>query len=273
MSTLREIFFRPAKTPLSAIPFGVRSIGHYRLQEGNFEKPHTKHFLQLFWGIDGKGEFKHLHERHILSPNQIFIYFPGDTHTIRSLSNGWEYRWLTLDGSLNEALVRGFGLTRSVHFAGQCPHELFILLSKNILNITPSGEHASMSLAFQILSQAGGGMQGSSESKPVANCRRIFETEFANALLSIENTADRLNIHRSSLCRTFRKEVGVSPQEYLAAVRIRCAIQLLKDPATPISRIAEQSGFQDPNYFSRVIKRATGINPLKLRLELTGPTR
>ena len=69
----------------------------------------------------------------------------------------------------------------------------------------------------------------------------------------------------NSLLRHFSGMIGITPMQYLARLRIRCAATLLHNTEMPVAEIAENAGFADPAYFSRVFRRETGMTPLDYR--------
>jgi len=62
------------------------------------------------------------------------------------------------------------------------------------------------------------------------------------------------------LLRTFRKETGLPPYEFLINIRIERSKQLLLQHM-PIVRVAHQIGFSDQSHFTRFFKRLVGVTP------------
>jgi two-component system response regulator YesN len=66
-------------------------------------------------------------------------------------------------------------------------------------------------------------------------------------------------------------ETGKSFTDILNDVRIQNAIELMKDPKRKLSEIAISVGFNDPQYFSTIFKKHTGLTPRLYReLYLSG---
>lgn len=63
----------------------------------------------------------------------------------------------------------------------------------------------------------------------------------------------------------FKKRTGKSVRSYVNYLRIEKAKNLLSDSMESISAISLSVGFFDPDYFSRVFSRITGISPTKYR--------
>lgn len=73
--------------------------------------------------------------------------------------------------------------------------------------------------------------------------------------------AERLGVSAAHLNRIARRETGASVQELAARHLLRAARRDLVFTPSPIQAIAYSLGFQDPAYFNRFFKRATGMTP------------
>lgn len=63
----------------------------------------------------------------------------------------------------------------------------------------------------------------------------------------------------------FSEDMGRSVIDYVLELRISEAERLLLESSAPLSAIAEEVGFSDYNYFSRVFRRRVGISPKEYR--------
>lgn len=79
--------------------------------------------------------------------------------------------------------------------------------------------------------------------------------------ISIGTVAEHLNISEGYLSHTFKKEMGISPLNYLTRYRIRQAMQMLTDCRMRVYEAAERVGYQDIAYFSTTFKKLTGLSP------------
>jgi AraC-like DNA-binding protein len=59
--------------------------------------------------------------------------------------------------------------------------------------------------------------------------------------------------------------MGISPMQYVQHLRLEEAKRLLRSTDLPIAEIAEQVGFADALYFSRLIHRESGVSPSLFR--------
>ena len=77
----------------------------------------------------------------------------------------------------------------------------------------------------------------------------------------MDELAQRLEVSKAHLIRTFTKSVGISPGKYLTRVRVEYAKLLLRDEDVSVTYVAEAAGFANANYFSKVFRRETGMSP------------
>ncbi|HOP80516.1 MAG TPA: AraC family transcriptional regulator [Armatimonadota bacterium] len=85
--------------------------------------------------------------------------------------------------------------------------------------------------------------------------------------ISLEELAHAASVSKGHLSHSFSARLGVSPLRYLQQVRIEVAKRLLLTTDLPISEVALLSGFKDPYYFSRVIRKTTNYSPSSFRDE------
>lgn len=108
------------------------------------------------------------------------------------------------------------------------------------------------------------------EGKPRSNniyidrCMSLFQTRYKENL-SLAAIALELEITPNYLSHLFKQELGVTFLDALTEVRMIKAKKLLKSSMLRNYEIAEQIGFNSPEYFAKVFKRYTGISPSDYR--------
>nr|WP_321306259.1 helix-turn-helix domain-containing protein [uncultured Sphaerochaeta sp.] len=93
----------------------------------------------------------------------------------------------------------------------------------------------------------------------------VYLGRHATQQISRWQLAESVNVSEDYLTRIFRKELGISPWDYLNRQRVFLATQLLRESSLSINEVASQSGFQDQAYFCRVFKKIKGCAPGKIR--------
>ena len=64
--------------------------------------------------------------------------------------------------------------------------------------------------------------------------------------------------------RIFTQTVGLTPHRYVVHLRLRRAIELIRDGRSGLAEIAAQTGFADQSHLSRWIRRVHGVSPTEL---------
>lgn len=70
----------------------------------------------------------------------------------------------------------------------------------------------------------------------------------------------------TSFYRYFKRELGMSPIEYVVNERIKYAKKLLRNPRMHVAEVSYAAGFDDSNYFIRLFKRYEGVTPKQYQL-------
>ena len=83
--------------------------------------------------------------------------------------------------------------------------------------------------------------------------------------ISIDMLASRAGISPYHFIRTFKKETGFTPHEYLVNTRMASARYLLKNTRLPIKDICFQTGFSGESVFCSAFKNKHGMTPVQYR--------
>ena len=83
--------------------------------------------------------------------------------------------------------------------------------------------------------------------------------------ISLEKTAEMLNITPEYLSMLFKREMGMHFSVFLKKFRISHAKRLLKSTDMKIYEVAQECGYSNSNYFTKVFKEVTGISPAEYR--------
>ncbi|MBI9102456.1 MAG: response regulator [Spirochaetales bacterium] len=79
--------------------------------------------------------------------------------------------------------------------------------------------------------------------------------------ISLRDAAEKIGITESYLSRLFRIKTNYSFLEYLRFLRLKKALELLRDKGKRINEIGRETGFRDMSYFSRIFRKYIGVSP------------
>ncbi|GAA4058912.1 hypothetical protein GCM10022410_02620 [Amphibacillus indicireducens] len=83
--------------------------------------------------------------------------------------------------------------------------------------------------------------------------------------ISLDLLADRVGLSTIYISKMFKEKLGINYIDFLTECRIEKAKELIQNPEKSIKEISYDVGYHDPNYFSKVFKKTTGISPMTFR--------
>lgn len=82
--------------------------------------------------------------------------------------------------------------------------------------------------------------------------------------------AERSGLKQRTFGRRFRSATGYLPMEYVHALRIEEARQLIETGTDGLGEVGCKVGYEDPTFFRRLFKRQTGLTPAAYRRKFAG---
>lgn len=97
-----------------------------------------------------------------------------------------------------------------------------------------------------------------------------IQANFSNSDLSLDQVAQTVHLSPTYFSMLFRQCQGVNFCDYLETVRIRQAMELFNQTEMKIYEVADQVGYNSPQYFSICFKKITGFTPSEFRMKRNG---
>ena len=92
-------------------------------------------------------------------------------------------------------------------------------------------------------------------------------TRHLNCKDPLAEACKAMNVSPNTLCRRFKKHLGISPGKYHEQARVARARELLAQTDLTINEISKLSGFRNATYFSTCFKKHSGCTPEDYRMK------
>lgn len=114
------------------------------------------------------------------------------------------------------------------------------------------------------LIQAVRGVRDEQTIKIIEDIKRYIEVHFGEAI-NLQELADHVALNKTYMCTLFKQETNNTVWNYIVAVRMNRAKELLLKTSDKVYEIANSTGYEDVNYFSQLFKKHYGFSPLDFR--------
>ena len=98
------------------------------------------------------------------------------------------------------------------------------------------------------------------EARPITDAKHFIQQHYQESL-RLEDVSNAVGFNATYFSAMFKKETGQNFMDYLTELRMNKAKELLCGDECSVQDVAEQVGYRDLKYFSRLFKKTTGISP------------
>ena len=213
----------------------------------------------LHYVIHGSGTFVKNGISHNLTAGALFICRPGESATYTASENDpWDYAWVNIIcGAEFEALLQD-----DVIYVPNATKIFSQIASSGNLR---AKEWMVSGLLYQLFALLAEEKECPfADQSTLARTVAYIEAHYAEDL-HVSQIAESLGLSRSHFCRLFKRQIGLSPQEYIVSYRLEQVEKLLLSSDLTQKEIALRVGYPDVYALSRMFKRRYGIAPGKFR--------
>jgi len=127
-------------------------------------------------------------------------------------------------------------------------------------------EFQTQELCGDMLERVSGSDRSRETSSPawLGRARDLVHASFRDSL-TLEDLAERVDVHPIHLSRVFRKRYGCTMAEYMNRLRVQFACRALESGRPDLAGLASDAGFADQSHMGRVFKACTGQTPGQFR--------
>lgn len=254
-----------SQTQLFMLGKEERGIEGYRMN--GLTRPEKNHFL-LQYTLSGCGRLRLGEHTHRVPPGTaMLLHFPDDNEYFTDPETGhWEFMYIMVRGHALEPIWM-----EAIRSLGPLPRlrrtePLLQLLCRQILQAQeeyiadPFGaSRIAYDFSMELARTAAETVSAGYPPLVVQALERLSQ-QYAT-LQGLDQLADELNVSKPYLIRVFSGATGLSPGRYLLHIRMRQAVLLLQNPALTLDEIAQQIGYDNGNYFSKVFYQYFHVRP------------
>lgn len=120
------------------------------------------------------------------------------------------------------------------------------------------------------LSQLPAQIEASRTSADIADDVRRYIDQNYTGNISLDTLAERFYFSREYIGRVFRARYGCGVYEYVQQVRMKRAMELLRDDSLSLQSIAVHLGYSNANYFGKAFRKYYGKTPGECRRKGAG---
>ena len=246
----------------------VLEIGYNRVPHG-LKQIMKRDVYILHYVTSGKGVFLDS----VFDENNGYLVVPNELEIVQADNeNPYEVYWIMFRGIAATDILKKCDLAKhNSVFQFSKNKQCAEILRKVLFEATPMNEleesYIMQAAFYQIIALHMSEKNELSVDITVPQKVRSFIEINYHQQIKIEDIAKENNYTRNHLYKLFKKEYGISPQEYLLKLRIENAKLLLRDntKSISVSDVAHAVGFTDCLYFSRLFRKRTGISPTEFK--------
>ncbi len=223
--------------------------------------------------IDGYGYLEWNEQYQEIAPGDVLCCPPLLKHRYGSINrNPWTIRWFHSRGHEMDYWYQWLGFTENNYVIRDLKTQAIADAMYKTFN------HLQQGLGLdQFIMASSNARLALQEIKIASNARHSGHgrwQQFSEFIgqhlfqhLSLQEMADAVDCSIAQLNRLCKRNSGLSPGDYFMRQRLQVAADLLLSVQLPIKDIAEDMGFEDPYYFSRIFKKIHGVSPRTYRMQ------
>lgn len=121
-------------------------------------------------------------------------------------------------------------------------------------------ERFSSDVEFDTLSLA----NSETDKKLLEKAVKVVEKNMENVEFDVTKFGREIGLSRTALHTKLKALTGQSTTQFIQSIRLKAAVDLMKNQGVNISEVSAKVGFNDPRYFSRSFKKMFGKSPSDL---------
>lgn len=233
-----------------------RVCGIHICEKGEINPPHHIQRYVLHYVTKGRGRYQCNDREYAVAAGDIFLCRRGDyTCYTADREDPFTYIWVSFACSQSFARLLNWELLHA-----PWAESYFLQIPECETAAVPEWVICGALYGFFDQLAARQPPQDRPGSDYVSRALNYIHANYPEAL-RVADMAQDLGLSRNHFSRVFKEQVGLSPQEYLVAYRLKKAAQLLTQEHISQKEAAHRVGYPDICSFSRMFRRKHGMSP------------
>lgn len=264
--------YKLTDSKLDTVNMRLLYISESKYENDWISLPHSHHFTELFYVLNGKGEFVINDKTFEIQKDDFIIVNSNVSHNETSSSEDPLHYVVMGTDELEFEISSGKNYF-IYNFASHNKQLLFYI--KSILaEMKTQDDHFEyvcqnlfQNLIYQIQRWTKIQFLGTQSQKTNKECRFIeqYLNEHFREDISLQSLSEIVHLSKYYLAHAFKEYRGVSPINYLTQIRINEAKHLLETTDFSAAKIADFTGFSSQSYFSQIFHKEIGMTPNQYR--------
>ena len=227
-------------------------------------------FFHLFYSINGHLTVRVDSQVFPLQPNDILLAGMGRQHELQvneDTAITGELKFTVPAGDWRDRLNAMTGVFTASERAEKWLKDLFEEIDKGIRSSSSIEQAMLNTILLQIITDQtprDAGSQIGTVRPCIAAAIRFIQENYCRNIRLLDIAAD-CGFNSNYLCTAFKRDTGLSINEYINMLRIHKAADMILYGDMDISHVASICGFQGPSHFSSTFRRYAGLLPTECR--------
>lgn len=259
-----------ARHPLGQACYPL-ALGYYPAAAGHLMRRAAPEDHLLIYCSAGEGWLENADGRFEVIAGDLLVLPKGQAHAYgANAQRPWSIFWVHLDGALVEDFLRPLGKSPRLRIGVQPrlrgEFDALLALRRQGLSL-PHFIHAAHLLQSLLTSLALRPVRARLKSGGVLDIEAVqaLMREHLDATLNLDELAAQFRLSRFHFAKTYRALTGQAPIQDFIRLKMTHACRLLDQGYLEVRQVAEQLGYADAYYFSRLFKRVVGMAPSHYR--------
>lgn len=245
------------------LPLYTVTVGESKPQEA-IHRPAGINDYQLLYTESGVGKVKIKDKDFEVQKGDVFILPPFTPHEYRPKDEEWNTLWLTYNGTAAKASFSFDADIRNCENFGS----FYKKIARHICHDDWRRRTSSIlyELLLCLLENDGIAQNVVTSGKSDINSAVQYIAEHCCETIELSTLAGISGVSEGHFCKIFKEYTHMRPIEYITALKIEYAKDLLLTPSRlSITDISRKLGFSSVSYFSKIFKEKVGLTPAEYR--------